>query len=554
MSGPHGAGAPNADGTEAATAEGSKSRGRTVAGAVVDALAAAGVSTLFCVPGVHTDGFLTSPELARAAIRPLHTRHEQGCGFMAVGAAMASGRVHALCIVPGPGLLNAAAAVATARGTSAPVVVIVGGVEPSEKGTGALHDLPGQDAVLGSITKAFLRLREPADSSQIRHIVGMATAAPPGAVAIEVPQSLWGHAAAAPSSAAEGAPAGCAIDDLAAATEVLARSRSPLIVVGGGAQDAGAEVLRLAEHLGAPVLANRMGRGVIDGRHALAATVLEGPALWAATDVVVGVGTRLRTPLRWGARARRDLVRIGATDGSDVGLGGGVVELGGDVTRTLGALCDAVERHTPTRTGRRAEVAAHRLRSVDRLREFAVERAHLDAIHAALPPEAVVVEDLTQLGYLNRVVSPARRPRTVLHPGPFGSLGWAFPSAIGAKIAEPGRPVVALTGDGGYLFCAQELATAVHHRISTVTVIFDDGAYGNVLRSRVERGQSASDCVLTNPDFVAHAESFGAIGLRARTPEELRRALEASLDAQLPVIIHVPVGPLRDPWPLLLGT
>ena len=171
------------------------------------------------------------------------------------------------------------------------------------------------------------------------------------------------------------------------------------------------------------------------------------------------------------------------------------------------------------------------------------------AIRDTLPDDGIFVEEITQVGYTSRVLLPVYQPRTFIASGYQGSLGWGFPTALGAKVAFPDKAVISITGDGGFLFCANELATAVQYGINTVTVVFNDGAFGNVRRMQKELydGRIISTD-LVNPDFVALAESYGAVGVRVHSADGLRDALSDSFSADEPVIIEVPVGEMPGPW------
>lgn len=528
----------------------------TLAAVAVEHLAANGISTLYCLPGVHNDELLTSPSLSRLGIKTVHCRHEQGCGYMALGAAMATGRPQALSIIPGPGLLNAAAALATARSTFAPVVAMVGQIASSSMGKqlGDLHEIVSQTTVVQSLTKWSTVVRLPSDSHEaFTTAFRFACSGRPGPAAIEVPYDLW----TAPIAPRSVLPAGRAElpalddDELARAVNLLLRARRPLIVVGGGAQDASDETRTLAELLRAPVLANRMGKGVLDSDHPLSVTLPEGHSLWGATDVVVAAGTRMRTPSGWGLDEKLSIIRIDVDQSEFARSPRPAAAICGDVATVLRELANRLQRTLGRRPDRTDEIAACRASVARRMTDLQPQVDMLRAIRAELPPEGIFVEELTQIGYVSRLAFPVHRPRTFLSPGHQGTLGFGFPAAIGAQIARPGLPVVAIAGDGGLLFAIQELATAVHFRVPVVTVVFNDRAYGNVRRARLERRLPIDDCELTNPDFVRLAESFGALGLRASGAPQLQEAVRLALKTSVPTLIEVPLPPLPSPWPLL---
>ena len=185
-----------------------------------------------------------------------------------------------------------------------------------------------------------------------------------------------------------------------------------------------------------------------------------------------------------------------------------------------------------------------------RLAKLAPQLAFLEAVRAELPEEGIFVDEVTQIGFAARLALPVYRPRTFLSPGYQDNLGWGFATALGVQDARRDVPVLAISGDGGFLYTANELASAIRHRIPLVTVVFADGAFGNVRRIQEEQyGNRLLASDLANPDFVRYAESFGAAAERARNPEELRAALRRGFARRDgPTVIEVPVGPMPSPW------
>ncbi|MGC1695012.1 MAG: thiamine pyrophosphate-dependent enzyme, partial [Pseudolabrys sp.] len=187
-----------------------------------------------------------------------------------------------------------------------------------------------------------------------------------------------------------------------------------------------------------------------------------------------------------------------------------------------------------------------------RLAKLTPQLAFLDVIRAELPEDGIYVDDVTQIGFAARLAFPVYRPRTFLSPGYQDNLGWGFATALGAQHARAQVPVLSVSGDGGFLYTGNELATAMRHRIPLVAVVFADGAYGNVRRIQEEDfGNRVIASDLANPDFVKYAESFGATGRRARNPQELGLALKAAFAVREPTLIEVPVGPMPSPWEFL---
>ena len=226
------------------------------------------------------------------------------------------------------------------------------------------------------------------------------------------------------------------------------------------------------------------------------------------------------------------------------------VALIGDAAPILRRLIDALAaRNTADRRARR-RCSERQARWDEQLAKLAPQLAFLEAIRAELPEDGIFVDEVTQIGFAPRLAFPVYKPRTFLSPGYQDNLGWGYATALGAQNARRDVPVVSINGDGGFMFTANELATAVRHRIPLVAVVFADGAFGNVRRIQEERyGNRLIASDLANPDFVRFAESFGAAAERARTPEELRAALRRGFARRDgPTLIEVPVGPMPSPW------
>jgi len=343
-------------------------------------------------------------------------------------------------------------------------------------------------------------------------------------------------------------------DAVTAAAKVLGAAERPIIIVGSGAQDASAEVTELAKMLQAPVAAHRMGQGVLDARNPLSVNCVAGCELWGSADAALAVGTRLHLQLmQWGIDDRLKIIRVDADPVELDRIRTPAVGLIGDAPRVLRALIEALGRHNRKRAARAEEVLGVRRRVAEKLSVLQPQIAWLEAIRAELPEDGIFVDELTQLGYASRVMFPVYHPRTFISPGYQGTLGWGVATALGVKVARPAARVVCVSGDGGFMFNVQELATAVHHRIPVVIIVANDGAYGNVRRMQVELyGNRLIASDLRNPDFQKFVESFGALALRATSPAELRQALRTAFKADIPAVIEIPAGPMPDPWPLLL--
>ncbi len=223
----------------------------------------------------------------------------------------------------------------------------------------------------------------------------------------------------------------------------------------------------------------------------------------------------------------------------------------GDAKEILRALLAALPQRDPT--NRSAELAEAHDWFEGRLARLEPQMSFLRAIRAALPDDGIYVEDVTQLGFVSRLAFPVMYPRTFLSPGYQDTLGWSYGTALGAQAALPGRAVVCVAGDGGFMYQVQELATAALHNLPVVAVVFDDGSFGNVRRIQQQQfGNRLIACDLANPDFACLARSFGRRAWRVQTPEALESALREAFAARLPGLIHVPVGEMPSPWDMIL--
>ena len=528
----------------------------TTGEAAVASLIAHGLDTIYALPGVHNDPLFDALYRARNSIRTIHTRHEQGAGYMALGAALATGKPQAYAVVPGPGLLNSGTALLTAYSANCQVLAMIGQIPQAMigRGLGYLHEVRDQTGLLERLVDHVGQIRAPYEApARMAEAMHAMASGRRGPAAIECAMDQWGRRGpVAPTDPLPPEVIPLDEDALAAAAKKLGAAKRPMIVVGGGALGASAEVTRLAEMLQAPVLAHRRGRGVIDGRSPFSVTLPLGNELWGEADVVLAIGTRLLMEMtEWGIDDDLAIIRVGSDPTEADRLTKPALSLLGDAREICARLVDLVPAHNNGRASRRAEMEQRQGALADRMRaKIGPQLAFLDAIRDVLPEDGILVEEVTQMGFAARVAWQASAPRTFISAGYQDALGWGFATALGVQSARPDVPVVSIAGDGGFMFAATELATAVHHRIPLVTIVFADGAFGNVKRIQEEMFEGrtiASD--LTNPDFVRFAESFGAAAERAETPEALKPALERALARRDgPTLIEVPVGAFPSPW------
>ncbi len=521
----------------------------TAAESLVSGLVRNGLSRLFTLPGVQNDHLHDALHGARERIDIVHTRHEQGAAYMALGATMATGGPAACCVVPGPGVLNAGAALATGWAVGAPMLCITGNLPAAAIGRqyGMLHEIADQAGLLAGLTKWSGQIARPEEAGCVVDAAfAQLRTGRPRPVAIAAPLDVWPARAEQTQSAAPVVVPALDVAAIGRAADWLDAARCPAILVGGGAQSCAAEVRALAERLQAPVISYRMGRGVLDSRHPLALDAYGGHLMWADVDVVIAIGTRAQTPMQvWGSDAGMRVIHVEIDPDEMARIRTPDLAIADDAARVLPALLAAL----PNRVRAAADFAAVRARMLAETAHLAPQRAWLEAIRAALPEDGKAIFDITQLGHVSRIFWPVYQPSSFLDSGYQGTLGWGFATGLGAQRACPGVPVVAVCGDGGFLFTMPELATAAQFDIPLVTIVMNDNAYGNVRRTQVEEfGNRTIGSDLRNPDFGALAASFGIAAHRATSPEALRVSLRAALERRAPAVIEVPVGPMPSPW------
>jgi acetolactate synthase-1/2/3 large subunit len=527
----------------------------TAAEAVVATLAEHGLETVYALPGVQNDLLFEALFKFSNRVRTVHTRHEQGAAYMALGAALATGKPQAYAVVPGPGLLNSAAALLTAYSMNAPVLALIGQIPDADigRGLGHLHEIRDQRGIIERLVDHTALIRKPEQAARATALALRAMqSGRPGPAVLECAIDVWGKSGATAAQSPLPVPA-TKIDSatIRKAAKLLGAAKRPMIICGGGAQDASEEVTALSAMVQAPVLAYRRGRGVLDGRDPLSVTLPLGRDLWGEADVVLAVGTRLLIQLRqWGIDKNLSIIRIDADDHEHSRLHKPTVALTGDAKPILQSILAELPSVNAKRPSRKAEMQERQAVWRKRLEKIGPQLAFLEAIRDELPEDGIFVDEVTQLGFAARLAFPVYKPRTFLSPGYQDNLGWGFATALGAQHARPDVPVVAISGDGGFMFTANEMATAVRHRIPLVTIVFNDGAFGNVRRIQQERfGNRLIGSDLANPDFMAFAKSFGAEGWRAKGPDELRQALRRALSHRDgPTLIEVPVGAMPSPW------
>src|SRR5579862_566926 len=387
----------------------SSARRMTTAEAVVEMMIVNGVDQVFALPGVQNDPLFAAFHDAQERLKVIHTRHEQGAAYMALGAAMATGKPQAYAVVPGPGFLNATGALCTAYACNAPVLALTGQIPQAMIGRnlGFLHELPDQLGVAARLTKWAERIRAPHEAPGIMNeAFRQMISGRPRPVALECPLDIWPKALtmSLPAPAiAEHAPIDT--DAVEAAAKLLGGAERPLIIIGGGAMDAGTELTALAEMVQAPVGYHRSGLGAMDTRDPLSIPVIPAMKLWADADVVLAVGTRLQLQqMNWGLDPGIKIIRIDADPEEPNRFRRPEVGIVGDAALVLRALIDALPRHNKRRALRHDEIGALKAAYLaDATKRFAPQAAYIAALRAELPENGIFVDEVTQIGHVIRL-------------------------------------------------------------------------------------------------------------------------------------------------------
>jgi acetolactate synthase-1/2/3 large subunit len=529
--------------------------------ALVQQLEIERVNTVFALPGLQIMPAFDAIHAQGAKMRLVHTRHEQATTYMADGYARVTGEVGVAMVVPGPGALNAAAGLGTAYAASSPVLLISGQIPSTSLGKrrGELHEIDEQLEIFRGITKWNARIDHVEDiPGKVREAFRQLKSGRPRPVELEVPFDFLNATGDVELIEPGAAPApACDQDAIAKAARIISGATRPAIISGGGAITAGAStaLIELAEKLQAPIVTTQQGKGIIPETHPLHLGtdyyVSPLPDLVPECDVLIAIGTRLLlrglTPDALPRLVQIDIdpSEIDKNYKADVGVVADAKQAVQQLLAQLGSLAPRNETYIET-------VADLRRRFKQRLRDLApVQSEIIDAMRLVLDDDAVVVSGITNMGYWSTLAYPAITPRSFISSSYFGTLGYAFPTALGAKLAAPDKQVIALCGDGGFMFCVQELSTAVALGINAIAIVFNNNAYG---ASRWDQthgfGERFIGTDLGNPDFCKLAEAFGALGLRT-DPAGFGATLKQALNANAPVLLEVEVPVMMPPFQLV---
>lgn len=517
-----------------------------------------GVRVIFGLPGVQLYGLLDG--LAKEpGIRFINTRHEQATTYMADGFARASGEIGTALVVPGPGLQNASAGLGTAYSASSPVLLVSGQVEKDHINLerGMLHEIKGQMETIKPITKHQRLILDPTEIPEAVHeAFEQLQTGRPRPVEIEIPpETLYEVAEVELLEAGIYERPSANPESITAGVQTIANAKNPIIWAGGGviSSESSKELTELAEYLQAPVITTGEGRGSISDKNYLSMgsfrfkndTFFENEI--NDFDLVIAVGTRM---LNTEYFEKQKILQIDIDDeeiGRNYKNTQGIL---GDAKKSLQNLLSELKNQMPPKTSRKDELVSMKQKRFNPETIIEPQQSYIEAIRAAIPEDGILVAGMTQLGYYSRNRFEVYEPRTYITSSYYGNLGYAFPTALGAKVAQPDKAVVAVSGDGGFMFNVQELSTAVRHNINVVTVLFNDNAYGNVMRDQVNMFDGREyGAKVTNPDFIKLAESFGVNAIRVENgAEELKAAITAALQIDQPTLIEVPVGEMPNPF------
>jgi acetolactate synthase-1/2/3 large subunit len=517
---------------------------------------------VFALPGVQImEAFNALYD--EPSIRLVLVRHEQSAAYMADGYSRTTGKPGVAMVVPGPGALNATAAVGTAFASSSPIMLISGQIESFNLGVnrGALHEIGEQLDVFKHLTKWCARTTE---SSEIPNLVHQAmeqlTTGRPRPVEIEIPWDILPdqteirlfekeiHPKTRPEPGA-----------VREAADALAHAERPLIWAGGGAREADLshELLELAQALNAPVITTPEGKGSFPEDNPLSLGTIyngHGPGHHAVpqADVILAIGSRMHMvpPVDWGPQPHQKLIQIDADP----------EEVGRNIPVTTGMAADGrlalqdllAELGGKTRASQWTPGDIDTIRDATRAEIQAIAPLQVEIINTIrqeLDDDAIMVAGTTEIGYWSHLAFPALSPRSYLTSSYFATLGYAFPTALGAKIGNPYRQVVATSGDGGFGYASSELATAVQEGINVVTIVFNNESFGASYADQENRYKARFiGTQIHNPDYAKLAESYGALGTKVSGPQELGPALRDALKADRPALIEVPIPNLVPPF------
>lgn len=518
-----------------------------------------GVRVIFGLPGVQLyqllDGLAKEP-----GIRFINTRHEQATTYMADGYSRAGGDIGTALVVPGPGLQNASAGIGTAYAASSPILVVSGQIERDHIGKegGKLHEIKDLSSTISSVTKHNELILDPKRIPQALHkAFAELNTGRPRPVEIEIPPETLAEVSDINllEPAIHTRP-GASKSDLVKCVELIMDSKKPIIWAGGGviSSNASTELTALAEYIQSPVICTAEGKGSISDRNPLSIgsyrfkndTFFE--KNMPEYDLVIAIGSRIQYPEYLQGRKVLQIDIDQEELGRNYKNTEGIV---GDAKKTISGILEMLKKQSEPRDDNTASIKSLKQDRYNPSTILEPQESYVKAIRSAMPDDGILISGMNQIGYYSRNKYDVYNPRTYITSSYYGNLGYAYPTALGAKVAQPDKAVVAISGDGGFMFNVQELSTAVRHKINAVAVVFNDNAYGNVKRDQInlfDGREYGAD--VTNPDFMKLADAFGVHGMRVESgdPQKLEKCLKSALDLDTPVLIEVPVSEMPNPF------
>jgi 5-guanidino-2-oxopentanoate decarboxylase len=518
--------------------------------ALMHLLESYGVTTVFGIPGEHTLELYRGIE--KGNVRAVTPRNEQGASFMADGYARVTGNPGVCTIITGPGVTNATTGIGQAYADSVPMLVISSANDSPSlgKGWGRLHETTDLCAITRPITAFSVMVHDPAEIPElIAQAFTVFYSRRPRPVHIAIPLDVmempvnddWQpyQIPALPIPGAE------VIEN---AAQLLADSAHSVMIVGGGAQHASSEVTQLAERLDIAVIASNAGKGIVADSHPLSlGGGLVNPTVQAylgQAEVVLAIGTELAEAdsFIYDLPINGNVIRIDIDPARFSDAFPATIAIQGDSRSACELLHTALAGYEikSANTGIAAEL--EQLRARQNAGYTAVERQHirlLDTLRDELPDDAVIMGDITQLVYTGTAAMKTLLPRTWFYPAGFGTLGCAMPGAIGARLARPDKTVVALVGDGGFMFTVNELATAVEEELSIPVIIWHNHSYAMIRDGMAKRGIPEIGVNPKAPDFIKLADAFGCPGVRINSEAGFRQALNDAMVHAGPSLIVV---------------
>jgi 5-guanidino-2-oxopentanoate decarboxylase len=507
--------------------------------AIVGLLEAYGVDTIFGIPGVHNVEMYRA--LPRSKIKHVLVRHEQGAGFMADGYARATGKPGVCFTITGPGLLNILTPLGQAWSDSSNVLVISSALDIGDaaQGRGRLHEMLDQRGAAATVTNLAMRAYTPKDVRDCiaRAFANFASARPRPAY-LEIPLDLLkvpaGEGWTARALPVKPLPSKTQVE---AAAKKLNAAKNPVMLLGGGALEAGQAAAEIAEKLGCAIFTTTAGKGAVRADHPQCLGYIlggeQGQAMLKNADCILAVGTELSETDFWSSDilVEKNLIRIDIDAAALALPHTAEIAILADAKETLLALAHHIKK-------RQSQKLVKPTTGDDDALRVMLGKV-LATIREALPEETVIASDMTQIAYAANIIFPIQQPRTWLHPVGFGTLGFGLPAGIGAKFGVGSKPVAILIGDYGIQFTINELGTAAEHKLPIVILMWNNNALGQIRDDMVNKGIQPNAVTLRNPDFQMLAKSYGVNAENPASLKALALAIKAALAADGPTLIEM---------------